>query len=72
MNHAGSIVSKTEEEICSESTPFVGVLLNLNWDKAAWQFNWDASYMNTGLDAALSDSLDGMEYLFNPLWSFSL
>jgi len=26
--------------------------------------------MDTGLDDALSDSLDGMEYLFNRLWSF--
>jgi len=33
---------------------------------------WDVSYMDTGLDAALSDSLDGMENLFNWLWSFSL
>jgi len=28
--------------------------------------------MDTGLNAALSNSLDGMEYLFNRLWSFSL
>jgi len=28
--------------------------------------------MDTGLDAAFSKSLDGMEYLFSHLWSFPL
>jgi len=76
MNRAGSVVSKTEEEICGESTPLIQKTMSVVkiWIEVRQpsSFNWDVSYMDTGLDAALRDSLDGMEYLFTWLWSFSL
>jgi len=52
------------EEICGESTPLIQRTM-LCWSVVKFElrcsFNVDVSYMDTGLDAALSGTLNGME-----------